>query len=61
MDFCVFFLPGKAVRMVTSTNASANISADTSSVMSPEKERSPGRQRGEQNVYQDKRHPAELM
>lgn len=38
MDFCVSSLPGKAVRTVTSTNTSANISADTSSVMSPEKE-----------------------
>lgn len=37
-DFCVSSLPGKAVRTVTSTNTSANISADTSSVMSPEKE-----------------------
>lgn len=31
-------IPGNAVRTVTSTNTSANISADTSSVMSPEKE-----------------------
>lgn len=61
MDLCVFILPGKAVRMETRTKAPANISADTSSVMSPEKERSPGTQRGEQNIYQDKQHPADLI
>lgn len=55
---CVFLLPGKAVRMVPRTNAPANISADTSSVMSPEKEKSMGRQRREQNIHQDKHHSA---
>lgn len=39
MYFCVCHLPGKAVRMVPRTNAPANISADTSSIMSPEEEK----------------------
>ncbi len=59
MYFCVCLLPGKAVRMEPRTNAPANISADTSSVMSPEKEKTAGRQRGKQNISQGKRHPAD--
>lgn len=55
--FCVFLLPGKAVRMVPRTNAPANISADTSSVMSPEEEKGAGRHRGEENIHKDKHHP----
>lgn len=56
MNFTVFLLPGKAVRMVPRTNAPANISADTISIMSPEKET---KQQGEYNINQSKHHLAE--
>lgn len=41
---CDFLLPGKAVRMVPRSNAPANISADTSWVMSPDQRNSTRRQ-----------------
>ena len=50
----IYVLPGKAVRMVPRTKTPANISADASSVISPDEEKNTRRERAEHHLMEIK-------